>query len=211
MLLQVSSRRGRWTRFREGPAGGWGLCGGGNGAALRDLGPALRQICGLPSMGDRCAHPRTPPHLPVTTVSLFLEPGGKDTGNLPLFPQSQPPAWFPGWFRKWPYPSLLGWHSQLRSRPERSQETTEGAKTGSRGHPGVRGRPGPAQPRVKAGIPPFSGRQSPPSLQVCEYAGIWGQAPSQRRASCLEGRAGMKAQWWETPGWAGQAWLRPGG
>lgn len=63
MLLQVSSRRGRWTRFRkvQRMAGG---CVVGYGAALRDLGPALGQICGLPSMGDRRAHPLTPPPSP---------------------------------------------------------------------------------------------------------------------------------------------------
>lgn len=54
------SQRRRWTRFRkvQRVAGG---CVVGYGAALRDLGPALRQICGLPSMGDRCAHPHLPP------------------------------------------------------------------------------------------------------------------------------------------------------
>lgn len=137
MLLQVSSRRGRWTRFRQVQqmAGG---CAVGYGAALRDLGTALEQICGLPSMGDHRAHP--PPHTPISPsprCPCSLSPAGRDPGNLPLFPQSQPPAWFPGRFRKWPYPPLLVQHGQLRSQSERSQETTEGEPRprGSRGSP----------------------------------------------------------------------------
>lgn len=128
MLLQVSSRRGRWTRFRQVQqmAGG---CAVGYGAALRDLGTALEQICGLPSMGDHRAHPPHP-HLPVTTVSLFPEPCRQGSWQPPPLPAEPTPCLVPRTVQEMAISPLAGpaWSAQEPVR-EVPRDHGRGAKT----------------------------------------------------------------------------------